>query len=221
MKKSNLIIVSAALAAAVISLPVAAQSKAAAQPSWYIGGGLGQSHSTDSTFSGTTSGVAAPFTVSGFDSNKTSFQIFGGYQFTENWGVELQYTDLGKRNGTVIVGAPINGSATFGDTRAYQWGASVTGTLPFTNEFFGRAKLGVSSNHIDSTSATVSTAAGTAFFNSSGSSNTDVLAGIGLGYKWTEHFLTRLEYEYFGKFDVGNNNSVKGSNIGLRMQYSF
>jgi opacity protein-like surface antigen len=50
-----------------------------------------------------------------------------------------------------------------------------------------------------------------------------VLAGIGVGYKWNEHFATRLEYEYFGKFEAANGNSSNGniSQWGLRMQYKF
>ena len=32
------------------------------------------------------------YTASGFDDYKTTFQVNGGYQFTEMWGIEVQYT---------------------------------------------------------------------------------------------------------------------------------
>ena len=89
------------------------------------------------------------------------------------------------------------------------------------SDFFLRGKLGVSSNHVDSTNGTVTNGAGTATFTSSGSSKTDVLAGAGVGYQFTPNVSARLEYEYFGKFDVGNGNTLKGSNVGLRVQFNF
>jgi OOP family OmpA-OmpF porin len=143
--------------------------------------------------------------------------VNGGYQFTPEWGVEVQYTDLGKRSGTITSGAF---TASIPDTKLYQWGVSGTYTMAFTESWFGRGKLGVSSNHIDSSS--VATPTGT--FSIGGGSHTDVLAGIGVGYRWTRNFSSRLEYEYFGKFESNNGNqtsNVKANNIGLRMQYSF
>lgn len=213
MKMNNLIVVSAALAAAAISMPAAAQSKGF-QPGFYVGLGFGQSHVSDSVSSGTFNGV--PFTTTGFDDNKMTFQVNGGYQFTENWGIEVQYTDLGSRSGTITALGTTVGTQ---DIKAYQWGVAATGTYMFTPEWFARGKLGVSSNHLDDLNVVV---AGTPI-NIGGSSKTDVLAGAAVGYKWNENFSTRLEYEYFGKFETsgGTTSNGKGSNIGLRMQYKF
>jgi OOP family OmpA-OmpF porin len=207
-----------ALASAATAMPAAAQSANAAGP-WYVGIGAGKSHSTGGNGSGVVSGV--PFTVSGLEGNQTSWQINGGYQFTPEWGVEVQYTDLGDRDGSVTFGAPVNGTASISGVKAYQWGIAATGTLWFTDSFFGRAKLGVSSNHIDSASGTVTTAGGTGTVNISSGSKTDVLAGIAIGYKWTPNISSRLEYEYFGKFASTPTGDIKGSNLGLRLQYAF
>jgi OmpA-OmpF porin, OOP family len=213
MKKTNIIVVSAALAAAAISLPAAAQSKAF-EPGFYLGFGAGQSRVNNGNQSGTFNGVA--YTTTGFGDNKTTLQVSGGYQFTEMWGIELQYTDLGSRSGTITALGTTVGTPS---VRAYQVGISGTGTYMFTPEWFARGKLGVSSNHLADLNVQV---AGTPV-NIGGSNHTDVLAGIGVGYKWNENFSSRLEYEYFGKFETsgGQTSNGTGSNIGLRMQYKF
>ena len=214
MKIRTQILVLAAVAAGAIAAPASAAEVAGP---WYAGIGFGQSFGSGGNTSGTVPGTAIPFTSSGFDQNKTSFQVNGGYQFTPEWGVEVQYTALGKRNGTVTAGGV---TASVPDTKLYQWGIAGTYTLAFNESWFGRGKLGVSSNHIDSSTATLP--AGSISFG--GGSKTDLLAGIGVGYRWNANFSTRLEYEYFGKFESKNGNqtsNVKANNIGLRMQYNF
>ena len=202
MNKCQSILSAALVVGAFVAAPASAQ--------FYAGIGAGQSHMGSSSFPAGTN-----VTASGFDQNRTSFQVNGGYQIDPMWGVEIQYTDLGSRSGTVCNGAVCTGT---GDIKAYQWGIAGTGTFDINREFFVRGKLGISSNHVDSVSGTVNGIA----YNTSGSSNTDVLAGIAVGYRWSKNFATRLEYEYFGKFESNNGAaSVKGSNIGLRMQYSF
>ena len=215
MKTSNLIAVSVALAAAAISMPAAAQSKGF-EPGFYIGAGLGQSHTSGGNSSAVVGGTT--FTASGFDGNKTTFQVNGGYQFTEIWGLEVQYTDLGSHSGVIRNGTT---GATFGtqSISAYQWGIAGTGTYMFDSNWFARGKLGVSSNHIASTNIAVPGGS----VQVGGGSKSDVLAGIGVGYKWNENLSTRLEYEYFGEFGTNNGATSNGSasNIGLRMQYKF
>jgi OOP family OmpA-OmpF porin len=212
MKKSNLIVVSAALAAAVISMPAAAQSKGF-QPGFYLGAGVGQGYVNNSNAVGTYQGVA--FTTAGFNNHETAWQVSGGYQFTENWGVELQYTDLGSRNGTITA---LGATAPTNDAKATQWGGALTGTLPLDSNFFLRGKIGVSSNHLDDVNAIV----GGRTIVVGGASHTDVLAGAGIGYKFNENLSARLEYEYFGKFETNNSSgNGTGSNWGVRLQYKF
>ena len=126
MKKIDLIVISTALAAAAIAAPAAAQSKAF-DPGFYLGLGFGQSRVSGQNNSVVIGGVT--YTGSGFDNNKTTAQVNGGYQFTEMWGLEVQYTDGGSRSGT-ITGTNPGGSLTVGtqSVRAYQWGVSGTGT---------------------------------------------------------------------------------------------
>src|SRR3954462_5040275 len=151
MKKRDLVVMLTALASAAVAGPAAAQSQPIAGP-WYIGAGLGQSFGSGGNTSGTLPGPAIPFTTSGFDENKTSFQLNGGYQFTPEWGVEVQYTYLGERSGSVTAAGR---TASFNDVKLYQWGVAGTYTLAIDQNWLGRGKLGVSSNHIDSSTATI------------------------------------------------------------------
>jgi len=211
MKK--LIVCMFACAAAALAAPAGAQ--------FYLGGGIGAAKSTG----GNTSGIALPagvvFTTGGFDAWKTSGQVYGGYQFTPIWGVELQYSYLGSRSGTVTFGAPINGTAGTNSFKAYQFGAALTGTLAFNEQWFGRAKLGVSNNHTDNFTGTVTTGGGTGTLIVSGGSKTDVLAGAGIGYNFNKEVTGRIEYEYFGKFLDNAGVTVKGQNVGAKLQYNF
>lgn len=211
MKKCDLIAVLTAFAAAAAAAPAFAQDFPGA--GFYIGGGLGQSHVSGVSSGGTANGL--PYSVSGLDQNKTTAQIFAGYQFDETWGIQVQYTDLGKRSGTINYNGA---SGSTGDVKAYEWGLAGTATFPFYEKWFAKAKLGVSENHLDGFSTTV----GGVRFSAGDKNNTDVLAGIGVGYQWSKNFSSRLEYEYYGKFKMANaNGSGNGSNIGLRMQYNF
>jgi opacity protein-like surface antigen len=214
--KTKLIVISTALAAAALAAPAYAQSKAGFEPGFYVGLGFGQSHVSGGNNAVVVGGTT--FVASGFDSNKTTFQVNGGYQFTEMWGLEVQYTDGGSRSGVITNTAT---GATIGtpSIKAYQWGISGTGTYMFDEAWFARGKLGVSSNHIDNFTVAVPGGA----VGVGGGSKTDLLAGIGVGYKWNANFSTRLEYEYFGKFASNNGTSSNGtaSNLGLRMQYKF
>jgi opacity protein-like surface antigen len=213
LKKHDLIVALAAIAAAAASAPAFAQASAFPGEGWFIGGGLGQSHVSDSSSGGTVNGLH--YSVSGLDENKTTAQVFGGYQFDETWGIQIQYTDLGKRSGTIHYNGA---SGSTGDVKANEWGIAGTATFPFYEQWFAKAKLGVSENHLDGFSTTV----GGVKFSTGDNNHTDVLAGIGVGYQWTKNFSSRLEYEYYGKFETsGGNSSGKGSNIGLRMQYNF
>ena len=165
----------------------------------YIGFGLGSSNSR-----GANSSVGA-VTVTGADSSKGSAKIYGGFQFTPNWGLEAQYTDLGNRSYTVNNAGVI----TTGNARSSQYSLAGTGTLPIAQSFALIGKLGVSANRA----------------NFSGSNNkTSLMAGVGVSYSITPRLAVRLEYEDFGKFSDGNGlggGSIRATNTSLNLQYAF
>ncbi len=65
------------------------------------------------------------------DSNETSWKLFGGYQLSPTWGVELGYTNLGRFRGA--------------DVEA--WSLAGTGTVRLNESWALIGKLGAASNH--------------------------------------------------------------------------
>ena len=195
-------ILAVAIGAAFAAAPASAQ--------WYVGGGVGTAKGTGSGSTG-----AAQYSSSG--SRQTSWKIYGGYQFTTNWGVELQYTDLGRTNYTLTSGPA---SAT-GSASANQWGISGTGTLPINDQFYLMGKLGVSGNRVSLGSASVTNAGVTTTISGNGS-KADLLAGIGAGYNFNKSLGLRVEYENFGKMaTITNGGSIKGDNFSVSLRYAF
>lgn len=199
MKK---IITALAIGTAFAAAPASAQ--------WYVGGGVG-------TAKGTGSGTVGAAQYSANSSRQTSWKIYGGYQFTQNWGIEAQYTDLGRYGYTLTSGAA---SAT-GNASANQWGIAGTGTLPINNDFYLMAKLGVSANRVSLSSASVTSGGVTTTVGGNGS-KADLLAGIGAGYNFNKNLGLRVEYENFGKMaNITNGGSIKGDNFSVSLRYAF
>ena len=189
MKK---LLVVAALASAFMATSAFAQG--------YIGFGLG---SATIRGANSTSGLV---TVTGGDSSKGSAKIYGGFQFTPNWGLEAQYSDLGSRNYTVTTAGVVTGS---GNARSSQYSLAGTGTVPLGTNFALIGKLGVSANRA----------------GYPGSNNkTSLMAGVGVSYSITPRLAVRLEYEDFGKFADNNGfggGSIRGTNTSLSLNYAF
>jgi OOP family OmpA-OmpF porin len=185
------------IASAFIAVPAAAQG--------YIGFGLGSAK-----LSGADGSVSTPYglaTVSGADSTKGSYKIYGGYQITPNWGVEGQYSDLGKRDFTATLGL----DSVRANVKLYQYSVAATGTLPLDGGFAIFGKLGVSNNN-----GKISDGGGKSGNKTSG------LIGIGASYSLTPQLALRLEYEDFGKFGEGQSgSSIHADNFSLSLKYAF
>ena len=116
----------AAALGALAATPVSAQ--------FYAGAGVGRSNASGLNASGaatTTTNYSASI-----DSSSNSWKLYGGYQFTPMWGVEVQYTDLGKRNGNVAFTGAVNANVGLSTSNSSQWGVAATGTLPLNNDFY-------------------------------------------------------------------------------------
>lgn len=67
------------------------------------------------------------------DTRETSWKLYGGYQFTPTWGLELGYNDLGKYRGADIE----------------SWSLAGTGTIPLNERWSLFGKLGATENRPD------------------------------------------------------------------------
>jgi len=169
-----------ACASALISAPASAQ--------WYVGAGAGSAQAK----------LGASGAVSGNDSYKSSGKLFGGYQFSPNWGMEGQYVYLGKFDTNT------------GSYKPESWGLAGTGTVPLSNKFYLMGKLGAAFNR-------------TSGGNLGGSNKTDLLAGVGVGYNINANWGVRAEYENFGKMtkNTTNGSDIKGQNWTINVKYAF
>jgi OOP family OmpA-OmpF porin len=120
------------------------------------------------------------------DGWKASAKVFGGFEFTQNLGVEVGYTDF-RNSGFNYTH---NGQAVSGDANGY--GAYVAGkyTFPVNEQFSAYGKLGVAYSkrklnandglHIDE-------------------NDTGAYAGLGVEFKLNEKVAFIGEYERYGK----------------------
>ena len=171
------IILPAALLA--ISAPAVAQQSDAG---WYMGGSYGMT-----SFDIDTAGITSP----SLDDSDSGFKIFGGFQFTKNWGAEVGYVDFGK--------AGIGG---FGDIGVTALTLAGTGTLPLNESFSLLGKVGMANWD----------ASGSA---SSGDSGTDLFYGIGARYNFNKNLSVQVEYEMLDT----DTDSVNMMSVGLRYKF--
>lgn len=204
---------------------------AADEQGWYLGLGLGQAKTDidvakiENSFSAYTGG--APTTA---DETDTGWKLFGGYQLTRNWGVELAYVDLGKTSTNTR--ATTTGVGTDVYRHEYEskgWSIAGVGTAMVSDTFGVFGKLGAFRWDMDSKCSRTSGSVGTgcpAPANRS-ASGTDLTYGLGLKYNLTEQTGLRLEWEQFK--NVGNASTTGSSGTGqadvdlisLGIQYTF
>ena len=195
-------LVAVAMLAAAIATPAFSQA--------YIGVGVGSSQASNIDRT-----IMPGVVLSGGNTSKGSAKIYGGFQFTPNWGVEAQYTDLGSRNLALSIS---NVLSPIGSLKSSQYSVAGTGTFPLNESFSLLGKLGFTTN---------SSALGVNAFGFSASTSqnrTDLILGVGVSYKITPKLAVRLEYEDFGKFSnniIENAGATRMSNTSINLQYAF
>lgn len=126
-------------------------------------------------------------------------RIGGGYRFTPNVGVEVDYGQSG------------NSSSVFGTTyKVTATQLAVVGTYPINPQFDVFGKVGMSANK-------VSLSAGTC----TNCSKTDVLFGVGGQYNINQQVGIRLQYESLGKATNTGTNDMTASTLSLGAVYAF
>lgn len=169
---------------------------------WAGGIATGLGLGASSGVSGSGSGFYAGASLSGLtgelkdacDENDVScrgWKLYGGYKFNPNFGVEAGYHNLLDIE-TDVGTAKINGISV----------AGIAGMpLGESAEVFG--KLGVLSSKADTTYKSIKSGDDTS------KKSTDLLVGVGAGYKFTSNLGVRGEYEHV-KDDEGSTGILSG-----------
>jgi hypothetical protein len=117
--------------------------------------------------------------VSEFDSDSTSFKIFGGYRFSKFFAAELDYIDFGSLDDDIAgstVDADLNGIAPY-----------LTGTLPLGPvELFAKVGYLFYDLELEIAGADITSESG---------SDEDLIYGVGAGIVLFDHLHTAIEYE--------------------------
>lgn len=121
------------------------------------------------------------------DETEPGFKLFGGYRFTDHFGLEFGYADFGTQESTMD-------TATL-ETSIAGWTAVATGVLPAGERFeiFGKAGLIFSDTTIDST--------GSGSPRETSDRAAEFTVGVGGAYK-LKHLAVRAELEYFSNDQV-------------------
>ena len=185
----------------------------------YFGIGIGGAHGSIPSLNTTVLGI--PVTASAEKTNETSYKLYGGYQFTPNWGLEVGYDDLGNKYSVAgsLGGTPYN--ATY---KMDNWYVAATGTLPLQGGFSLLAKLGVSAKKV--AGGQICSGATCASF-AADDSKTDVMVGVGAQYTFMNNWAARLEYENYGKMSgddiwgTGGSGALKADAWNISVNYAF
>lgn len=135
----------------------------------------------------------------------TGYKLYGGYDFSKNFGVEGGYMDSGNGKAVFSDGAFVTGKT----TSLY---VAVTGTLSLSEQFSLFAKLGVATNR-----AKLHNAAGYYFDDRT----TSPLLGMGASYALSKNVALVIEYEDFGKTVKIDNEYVKTNLLSIGARYKF
>jgi OOP family OmpA-OmpF porin len=175
-----------------VSAPAAAQQS---DMGLYIGGAYGMS-----SFDIDTTGITNP----SVDDSDSGFKIFGGYQFSRNWGVEVGYVDFGKAgiSGSML-GIPFTG-----DLGVTALTVAGTGTMPMNESFSLLGKVGMWNWDAKASVAALGTA------GSASDSGTDLFFGVGLRYNLSKNLGLQLEVEQYSGDD-----SITYTSLGLRYKF--
>jgi OOP family OmpA-OmpF porin len=169
----------------------------------YVGGAIGRSSFSLSNAGGT------PVPWGGQKNSKSgsAYKLYGGYRFTETFGVEAGYARLGR----VSQWTSVRGLSTLQNGSGNVFYAAATARLPLGDSFALNGRLGISRGRISGGDNWVP-----ANQRISGSS-TGVMAGFGAEYRITKNLSATADYDYFGKLS----KQAKGGmlTVGLRANF--
>ena len=164
-----------AFVAALASAPAAAQM---GMSSVYVGGSFGQSEVKDGC-SGLPAGVSC-------DNKDTAWKLFGGFQLTPMFAVELGYADLGEISASGL-GVTVSAETT-------AWDLSAIAAFPIGDAFSVYGRLGGYRAETEARAGALS----------ADDSNTGLTFGVGVGFSLSRNLGLRAEWQRYA--DVGDDD---------------
>lgn len=132
------------------------------------------------------------------DDSTTGAKIYGGYQFTRNWGAEIGVVNFGD----IKFGSPVSGSLKFN-----AFTVAGVGTMPLDTRWSAFGKAGLYNWKTKGTASSPGVLI-------TGDSGTDLMLGGGVLYNIDKTFAVQGEFEYFGGSDT-----VTMLSAGLRIRF--
>lgn len=186
MKHSIIIAAIAALAA-----PLAAQADNA-----YIGANVGRAEQKMSVQD-----------VASDKESSTGFKLYGGFDYTKNYGVEVGYVDFRKVEKSALgYGVSSKPESIY---------VAATGTLPLNEQFSLFGKLGVAVNH------TKINVWEPGYTGETTKTQTNAMIGVGASFALNKNVSFVAEYENFGKVAKENGDSIKADMLSVGVRYKF
>ena len=154
------------------------------------------------------------------------WQVYGRYQFSETWGVELNYADWGRTGISAPLAKPGTGAPgafdaapglTPGLNKGSQLDLAATGTLPLARGLSLTGKLGYGRHDITGSPYCLSAACGPL----TGGSRAGARTGLGLRYSFSDNWGLRLDYENVNNLSHPNALPAKGDSWSAKIRYTF
>ena len=185
--------------ALLAAMPVVAQTQGPAQPAPVL-----------------TLVTADPPQPGGAAANRgAAWKLLAGYQFSETFGLEAAYGDLGRYG--FASGVP--GLSAVGDVRMRAWSLAGTSSLALGKSWSVTGKLGVGNKLAEL--GRVNGPLAVSPWASQNSGRADLMLGLGLGYSVGRGFGLRFEYENYAAAYGPGQGAVKADQWAVSLKYSF
>jgi OmpA-OmpF porin, OOP family len=173
---------------------------------FYLGAGVGQARARidDQRIAEFVGGAGLRTTNIDHDERHSAYKAFGGYQFNRYVGMEVGYFHMGRFsfNATTTPAGTLNS-----EFRVQGANVGVVGTMPFTENFSGQARIGAQMAR--TRTSITGTGAVVVRDREPADRETNVKIGLGLQYAFSRSFMMRAEVERFRFSDaVGNHPQV-------------
>ncbi|WP_208509108.1 outer membrane beta-barrel protein [Variovorax paradoxus] len=202
------LLLSALLLGAAASMKAGAAEYGKEPTRLYVGGAIGRSsYSLPSS-----SRVPVPWGGEKNSKSGTAFKVYGGYRFTDTFGVEGGYARLGRVKQWNTSYSVFGANSVLENGTGQVFYAAATARLPLGESFALNGRLGVAHGR-------VSAGNNHRLFGgeSIGGNGTGLMAGFGAEYAVTRNLSITADYDYFGK--VSKHAKAGLLTVGVRANF--